>query len=87
MTLTISLPPDAESKLQERANAVGQDMAQFVEQLLTREIAAALSVSRTQDTDAALDDQYERGYVQVPEALTVTNALLPHLAVDSERWE
>jgi len=87
MTLTISLPADAETKLRQRANAAGQDMAQFVEQLLAREIAATLSVSRAQNTDAALDAQYERGYAQFPEDISDTKALLPHLAVEAEQWE
>jgi len=87
MTLTVSLPADAETKLQARADAAGQDMAQFVEQLLKKEIAASLSVSTAQDTTAALDLQYERGYAQLPEDLSLTTALLPHLAVDLERWD
>jgi hypothetical protein len=35
MALTISLPSDAESRLRERARAAGQDVTQYVEQLIT----------------------------------------------------
>ena len=40
MTLTISLPPDEETQLKERAQAAGQDVAGFVEQLIAEELAA-----------------------------------------------
>jgi len=85
MTLTISLPAEAESKLKERAKAAGQDVAQFVEHLLAREINAF--ASKAADLDAALDAQYARGYRQIPEDIGDVTALLPHLAVDVERWE
>jgi hypothetical protein len=45
MSLTISLPSDAEAKLWERADAAGQDVAQYVEDLITRELAAPVSIA------------------------------------------
>ena len=38
MTLTISLPSKAETLLTERARAAGQDVKQYVEQLIAREL-------------------------------------------------
>jgi hypothetical protein len=32
------------------------------------------------------DDQYERGYQNVPEEVTDLEALLPHLPLPRERW-
>jgi len=85
MTLTISLPADAESKLQACARAAGQDMTQYVEQLLACAIAGKLL--QAEDNEAALDARYARGYAMIPEDIAEVNALLPHLAVDTERWE
>ena len=34
------------------------------------------------DVDAA----YERGYMRVPEDLSLTSGVLPHLAVDGQEW-
>lgn len=44
MTLTISLPADAEFKLKERAMAAGQDVTIYLEQLIAKELAAPLSL-------------------------------------------
>lgn len=44
MTLTISLPSDAESRLKERARAAGQDVVQYVEWLIKQELLAPLSL-------------------------------------------
>ncbi|MDB5301367.1 MAG: hypothetical protein JWO87_3030 [Phycisphaerales bacterium] len=44
MTLTIALPADAEARLQERARAAGQDLTAFVQQIITRELDAPLSL-------------------------------------------
>ena len=44
MTLSISLPPDAEARLRERASATGQDVAEYVRQLINRELEAPLSL-------------------------------------------
>ena len=45
MTLTISLPGDAESRLKERARAAGQDVTQYVEQLIAKELVAPVSLA------------------------------------------
>jgi len=44
MTLSILLPPDAEARLRERARASGQDVAEYVRQLISRELEAPLSL-------------------------------------------
>ena len=46
MTLTISLPGDAEAKLRERARAAGQDVAQYVETLIAMELASRAHITR-----------------------------------------
>jgi hypothetical protein len=55
MTLTISLPAEAEARLRERAQAVGQDPARYAAQLLTEELAGPISsvASGTQGANAA----------------------------------
>jgi hypothetical protein len=65
MVLTISLPTDAESRLRERARVAGQDVTQFVEQLITRELVAPLSLAeaaeplaRAVDAAGVTDDEY-----------------------------
>ena len=45
MTLMISLPPDAETKLRERAHAAGKDVVEYVQQLLVNELVAPLSLA------------------------------------------
>jgi hypothetical protein len=45
MTVTISLPSDAEARLRARAEAAGQDVTQYVEQLIARELVAPLSLA------------------------------------------
>ena len=40
MILTLFILPDAESKLRDHANAVGQTLSEYGEQLVAREIAA-----------------------------------------------
>ena len=75
MTLTISIPEDAEPKLLQRADASGQDIRGYVEQLIANDVAA-LAVG------PSLDDQYERGYASIPENIDDVTAMLPHLAVD-----
>lgn len=48
MTLTITLPQEAEARLRERAAAVGQDPARYAERLLAEELAgSALSGARS----------------------------------------
>ena len=84
MTLTISIPSDAESTLRERAAAVGQDLTRYVEGLLVRDAAEP---EKPADNGTSLDDQYERGYQAIPEDVSDIAALLPHLAVDAGEWE
>ncbi len=39
MTLMISLPPDDETKLSQRAAAAGKDVTEYVQQLIRRDLA------------------------------------------------
>src|SRR4051794_3846323 len=45
MTFTISLPPDAEERLKQRAAAAGQDLPRYIEDVLAKELAAPLSLA------------------------------------------
>jgi hypothetical protein len=45
MTLVISLPSDAETKLKERALAAGKEVSDYARQLLVNELAAPVSLS------------------------------------------
>jgi hypothetical protein len=74
MPLTISLPPDTESRLRERARAVGQDIEQFVERLIASELAAPMSLSaaaepiaRAVDAAGASEDEFTAAIVQALE--------------------
>jgi len=65
MTLMISLPGDTETRLKERAHAAGQDLAQYVEGLISKELAAPLSLAaaaeplaRAVDAVGVTDDQF-----------------------------
>ena len=65
MTLTISLPTEAEAKLKERARAAGQDVTRYVEELIARELAAPLSLvdasepfARAVDAVGVSDDEF-----------------------------
>jgi hypothetical protein len=65
MALTISLPSDAESRLRERARAAGQEVTQYVEQLITKELVAPLSLAeaaeplaRAVDAAGVTDDEF-----------------------------
>ena len=76
MALTISLPSEAESRLRERARAAGQDVAQYVEQLITRELVAPLSLSEAAEplasaVDAAgvTDDEFTSILVEARDAV------------------
>ena len=64
MTLNLSLPPDAEAKLRERAQAAGQDISRYLEELIARELAAPLTLAqaaepfaRAVDAAAVSDDE------------------------------
>ena len=54
-----------------------------VVQYLTADLDAALGPEHS----AALDNQYQRGYEQVPETVTEVEVLLPHLLLSQEKWE
>jgi len=76
MALTISLPTDAESRLRERARAAGQDVAQYLEQLITKELVAPLSLSeaaeplaRAVDTAGVTDDEFTSFLVEARDAV------------------
>jgi hypothetical protein len=76
MTMTISLPVDAEAKLKERARAAGQDVSLYVEQLLTKELVAPLSLgeaaeplARAVDAAEVTDEQYTNAIVDALDAV------------------
>lgn len=65
MTLTISLPSDAEARLRQRARAEGKDVAQYVEQIIAKELEAPLSLveaaeplARAVDASGVSDDEF-----------------------------
>jgi hypothetical protein len=65
MALTISLPGDTEARLKERARAAGQDVTQYVEQLIAKELVAPLSLAeaaeplaRAVDAAGVTDDEF-----------------------------
>ncbi|HEY8749507.1 MAG TPA: hypothetical protein VIM11_16105 [Tepidisphaeraceae bacterium] len=54
-------------------------------------LAPDLETALTPENDAdpttrTLDDQYQRGYEQIPEDVSGIEALLPHLPLQSEPW-
>jgi len=76
MALTISLPSDAESRLRERARTAGQDVTQYVEQLITKELVAPLSLAeaaeplaRAVDAAGVSDDEFTSILVQARDAV------------------
>lgn len=56
---------------------------------LAPDLEAALKSQTDQATDnsAAADEQYQRGYEQIPEETTDLEAILPILPLPTERWE
>lgn len=71
MTLSISLPPDAEARLRERARASGQDVDEYVRQLIARELDAPLSlaeaaepVARAVEAAGVGDDELAAALIQ-----------------------
>jgi hypothetical protein len=84
MTLTISIPPNAEASLRERALAAGQDLSKYVEQLIVKDIE---SKSPPALVVGGLDEEYARGNAAIPEDITEVAAVLPHLAVESAEWK
>ena len=76
MALTISLPNDAESRLRERARAAGQDVTQYVEQLITKDLVAPLSLAeaaeplaRAVDAAGVTDDEFTSLLVEARDAV------------------
>ena len=76
MALTISLPNDAESRLRERARAAGQEVTQYVEQLITKELVAPLSLAeaaeplaRAVDAAGVSDDEFTSLLVEARDAV------------------
>jgi len=76
MTLTISLPGDAEARLKERAHAAGQELTQYVEQLIARELVAPLSLAeaaepfaRAVDAAGVSDDEFTSVLVEARDAV------------------
>ena len=76
MALTISLPGDAESRLRERARAAGQDVTQYVEQLITRELVAPLSLAeaaeplaRAVEAAGVTDDEFTSALIEARDAV------------------
>jgi hypothetical protein len=65
MALTISLPSDAEARLRQRAQAAGQDVSEYVEQLIAKELVAPLTLAeaaeplaRAVDASGVSDDEF-----------------------------
>ena len=66
MTLTISLPPDEETQLKERAQAAGQDVAGFVEQLGYSPLQV---FAKTRRPSRACEGQMTNGKGRPPDAV------------------
>jgi len=76
MTLTISLPQDAEARLKERARAVGQDVGKYVEELISKELQAPLSlaeaaepIARAVDASGVSDEEFTFIVVEARDAV------------------
>ncbi len=74
--MTISLPIDAESRLRERARTAGQDVTQYVEQLITKELVAPLSLAeaaeplaRAVDAAGVSDEEFTSALVEARDAV------------------
>ena len=64
------------------------DKVRLIERLAPDLEAALMSEADAPDNKShELDDQYQRGYEQIPEDITELEALLPHLPLPTERWE
>jgi hypothetical protein len=75
MTLMISLPPEAETKLKDRARAAGKDVTEYAQQLLVNELAAPLSLAeaaeplaKAVDAGGVSDDEFTSLVVQARDA-------------------
>ena len=76
MALTIPLSSDAESRLRERARAAGQEVTQYVEQLIARELVAPLSLAeateplaRAVDVAGVNDDEFTSALIEARDAV------------------
>jgi hypothetical protein len=76
MALTISLPSDAEFRLRERARAAGQDVTQYVQELITKELVAPLSLAeaaeplaRAVDAAGVSDDEFTSALIEARDAV------------------
>ena len=56
MPLTISLPSDTEARLRQRAEAAGQDVSKYAEQLIIKELDVPLSLAEASEPLAAAVD-------------------------------
>ena len=79
MTLTISLPPDAEAKLKRRAQAAGQDVTLYLEGLIAKELAAPISIAeaaepfaRAVDAAGVSEEEFQSVLVQARNAVRST---------------
>ncbi|HEX4796539.1 MAG TPA: hypothetical protein VH370_22300 [Humisphaera sp.] len=75
MTLTIEIPADAEARLKERAQAAGQEVSQYVGQLITKELAAPLTIAqaakglaRAVDATGVSDDEFASTLMEARDA-------------------
>ena len=76
MALTIYLPSDAEYRLRERARAAGQEVTQYVEQLINKELVAPLSLAeaaeplaRAVDAAGVTDDELTSTLIEARDAV------------------
>ena len=79
MTLSISLPEDAEAGLKCRATVAGTDVNTYLEQLIARELAAPLSlieaaepIAQAVDASNVTDDEFTAILVQSRDASAST---------------
>jgi hypothetical protein len=73
----MSVPTAVDEVIRMARRLTPTEKAKLVEQL-----AAEMALAR-----AAQDDQYQRGYEQIPEDPGDAEALLNHLPLSQERWE
>jgi hypothetical protein len=76
MVLTISLPGDAEIRLRARAEAAGQDVSEYVQQLITKELTAPLTIveaaeplARAVDAAGVTDEEFTSIVVEALDAV------------------
>jgi predicted DNA-binding protein len=56
MSLTISLPSEAEAMLRQRAKSAGRDVSEYVQELIAKELAAPLSLAEAAEPIARAVD-------------------------------